>query len=191
MTYKTQKTLAITENCYHNLLRTAIESLPHEPTGYIYGIEKSKGYLLYNAYPILTAIRKKAEVQYGDEKAIERLRKLDRIVVLKKSLKTPVQGGYHSHPGKEFSHMLSHQDINFIRQEMEELNIEKWIEIVLRIESLDYKKSMRIGEFIKKDAHKLQVIIRDHVLHGYKITLAGYEITPKRIKALKLIKNKK
>ena len=169
------KIIELTGSCYYNMLRATVESFPKETTGYLYGVEKDGKYIIFNAYPIQTAIRNPTSVSYGNEAAIKRLRRLENAIGANSRSKTFLIGGYHSHP-KNSTNYLSEKDTEFIEDEITNLNKNEWVEILLKLKSKNYKKSMEIGEFLKNSNKKLEIIIRDYSLHGYNITLSAYRI---------------
>jgi hypothetical protein len=163
------KQIDLCGSCYYNMIRTVVESYPKESTGYLYGEQIRNKIILYNAHPIQTAIRGLKSVAYANGAAIQRLRKLDKAVG------AFLRGGYHSHP-KDESGYLTKGDLNFIEDEMDELNRESWIEIILRVNTIDYSRHNEVGEFFQDHTNKLSTIIRDDPLHGYKITLSAFKI---------------
>ncbi len=172
----------MSRSSYQNMVRSVVEAWPREPTGYLIGPIKRAKHIVIDVYPVQTADRKPTEVTYGNHRAIKRLRKLEGIWKDKKLHKSYI-GGYHGHmknnlPNENVSRFneLSDGDINFIQQEMEALEREKWIEILMKFENKNYMNEREIEEKITQRHRKVNVAINDEHFHGYKITFSAYLI---------------
>ena len=183
--------IELSGSCYYNMLRASIEE-PKEVTGYLYGRRERKRIILYNAYPIQTAIRNPTNVAYGNQSAIERLRKLDAAISKTFGLETYLIGGFHSDPSLDGLNGLSKKDINFIaKEEVCPLKKDIWIEIVLKLEEKNYKRPMKIKEFSEEFKKRLKVTIIDDEYHSYKITISAHELDKNnKVRELKIKKRK-
>lgn len=186
------KVIKLAGSCYYNMLRTIVEESPREPTGYLYGIRQNRKVILFNAFPIQTAVRKPTEVSYGNGAAIERLRKLDEVTCSNTKSGTSLIGGYHGH-GSEALNKLTREkngDLDFIKtEEMDKRSLDSWIEIILQIEQKEYQRKMKLGEFIREREKRIETRIQDEPYHSYRITLSAHLIDKNmRVKEIKLRK---
>ncbi len=181
--------IEIAGSCFHNMMRTVIESYRLEQTGFLIGQMSNNKAVLYNAYPITTSKRKPSSVYYGDEKAIERLKRYEIAVSLKEG-EISLLGGYHSHIVKKEDknterrselNELSDDDLDYIREDMRSIGAVSWIEIILRLEEKAYS-SRDVGLYLTHHKKKMGLTIMDFPLNhingrnGYRIVLSGYLI---------------
>jgi len=182
-------------SCYYNMLRSVIEPLSivsKESGGDLIGRKNRNSFILINAYPLLTYKRKPKSVEYKNNTAIERLRRLDRAVNKLGGLGTRILGEYHSHVYKrdeERQRGLSKADVDFISDEIKKLGVKYWIELVLTIKTKEYRRTEEVGEFFIPYKNKLRVILRDTPNHGYDIVMGVYKVEKEprlRVKELKV-----
>lgn len=190
-----EETVELTGSSYYTMLRSVIETIPRESSGDLLGRKLNKDYICINAYPIQTAKRKPNSVRYDDYEAVKRVRALNKAVNILGGLGTYLLGGYHSHVCKNgnVESVLSEGDIKHIKDELDELSKNYWIEITLNIRERKYQKPKKTGEFVIRYPRKLRVILRDEERHGYDITFAAYKVTnlkKPRIKELKVRRRK-
>lgn len=186
------KLIELAGSCYYNMLRTVVEESPREPTGYLYGIKERGKIIVVNAYPIQTAKRNPTSVSYGNGAAIERLRKLDKVILSNAKSGTSIIGGYHGH-GPETMNKLTKEkdeDLDFIRtEEMTPRGLESWIEIILKVEQKEYQRAMQLGEFIRQKNKRIETRIQDEPYHSYRITLSAHLINKDmKVKEIKIKK---
>ncbi|MDP1695765.1 MAG: hypothetical protein Q8L29_02550 [archaeon] len=169
------KYLELTKSGLYNLLRTGIESTPREATGQLYGGEQRNGSLIiHNSYPLQTATRKPTEVSYGNGEAVKRLKRLDEATG------DYLIGGFHTHiknDGEEKPCLkLSSSDIEFIETDMDNFKISNWVEIILRLKSLNFQYPQKTNILIKENPKKLIARIVDSPNHGYQAILCAYSL---------------
>lgn len=182
----------LADSGYFNIVRSAVESLSKEVTGYLFGAFNHNSALINDAYPVITAERKKEQVSYGDKRAIKRLHRLDRTIRESDSAAPHLIGGYHTHvAAPDTMGCLSEGDEKFIKSEMSKLDISKWIEIVVLIGDRKFKNRGERTESLANKSGRLNVAIRDKPRHGYSMTFAAYLLDmeehplPKRIPLVK------
>ena len=192
-----EESVELSRSCYYTMLRSIVETLPRESTGDLLGRKLNEHFICVNSYPIQTANRKPKSVVYNDEKAVKRVRNLNRIVNSLGGLGTYLLGGYHSHVQRKdetIERILSHNDIKHASQELNEQKKHYWIEIILNIKEKKYQEQNQTGEFVTEHKRKLRVILRDTLNHAYEITISAYKVTnPKKpkIRELKVRKKQK
>ncbi len=186
---ETVESVELAGSAYYNMLRSIIETIPRESMGDLLGRKFNNEYICINAYPMQTANRKLGSVNYdeSDEKAVDRVRSVNKTSNRLGGLGTYLIGGYHSHINS--TNKLSDSDIKHIIAELDELKKDYWIEITLALKEKRYPNPKQTGEFVKEYARKLRVTLRDTQNHGYDITISAYKVTnPKkpRVKELKV-----
>ena len=163
---------------YYNVMRSIVESLPNEETGFIIGKPRRNGFVISNAYPIITSKRKPTSVNFSDFSIAERLIKFEKA--LHASTESRILGGYHSHVGENTLNQLSESDFKHISYSLDTSKSPFWIELLVKIESRKgYQKNMPQGEFFYPLAHepkKLKVEVYDEPRHGYHFTFSGFAI---------------
>ena len=172
---KTLKTLAT----------SAIEVYNRETNGFIAGrptIMKINGkekpiISLNTVYPLQTAERKPSQVVNGNDLAH------NRAVSSLSAMNIPLIGGFHSHTdySPDFSPYpeLSHNDVDFIADEMKQINIHghnihRWLEVLMTVKRKEYNSSHKTGIKTKPFKRKLGLEVITNPYTSYKITLAGY-----------------
>lgn len=173
---------------FYNLLRTGIESFPREATGHLYGERIGRSLVIHNSYPLQTATRKPTEVFYGNCAAVKRLKRLDEATG------NYLVGGFHSHIKCENDEKpllrLSKSDISFIEDDMKAFGFSSWLEIVLRLKTLDYSNPKPLCLELSEQKKKLNVTIADTLNHSYQAVLCAYLLLrvkgKTRIKELKI-----
>lgn len=176
--------IKLSESCYYTILRSVIESWPREVMGEIYG-KKESHVKASHAYQFVTAERKPTYVSYGNNEAINRLRRLDHVISRDKYLKNKLIGGFHSHVitrsnrglHRRDQNSLSKEDLEFIRQELEMSGKEEWIEVLIRVEKKDYSTPAKEGKKVTFLGKKMKIIIRDRPLEGYELTFSAFHIS--------------
>ncbi len=167
------KDVKLTKSGLYNILRAGIESIPREATGQLYGAQRNGSLIVCNSYPLQTAMRKPTEVSYGNGEAVKRLKRLDEATG------NYLIGGFHTHikdDGEEKPCLkLSPGDIDFIETDMDNFKISQWVEIVLRLKSLNFQHLKREACLkIRENPKKLIARIVDSPNHGYQAILCAY-----------------
>lgn len=192
-----EETLEITGSCYYNILRSVVELLPIEGSGDIVGKRNLTTHIAINSYPIQTATRKPSSVEYGDEKALKRVRDFNKAVNYKGGLGTYLLGGYHSHvrhKREKINNGLSKTDLNYIEGELTDLKMNYWIEIVLNVKKRKPQKNKKPAYSLVEYPRKLKAIISLNPKEKYEIHFSAYKVTRRagkiRVKELKIKQRK-
>jgi proteasome lid subunit RPN8/RPN11 len=173
---------------YYNIIRSVVEAFPREETGYLIGKRKRGGFIISNAYPIISSRRMPHSVSVEDN--IEaRLMRLESAI--QNGSESAHIGGYHSHPKRNMLNELSDGDLEYIRQQLEFLNRDFWVEIVVKIESRrKYKLERKICERYQshqREPKKLKIEIWDEPFHAYHLTFSSFLVDRNmNVKELKL-----
>ncbi len=172
---KTLKTLAA----------SAIEVYNRETNGFIAGrpiLKKVRGkkkpvISINTVYPLQTSDRKPSQVVNGNDLAHK------RAVSSLSAMNIPLIGGFHSHTdySQDFDPYpeLSHHDVDFIEEEMKQINsqghsIHKWLEVLMTVKKREYSSTHKIGIKINPFKRKVGLEVITNPYTSYKITLAGY-----------------
>ncbi|MCW4004272.1 MAG: Mov34/MPN/PAD-1 family protein [Candidatus Bathyarchaeota archaeon] len=167
-----ERPIYITENCLVALITSCLE-IPHkEVGGFLIGKEENRfinggrtACLTVDvAYQIRTCKSGKSFWQP------ENIRAYHRIVDTIKSMGFNIVGEYHSHIHNVAE--LSEEDKNFIKQEVADLKVSNWIEMILNIESKTYTRKQKQSFDCNFFSKKIRCTIR-----GIRDPLAGYSIT--------------
>ena len=173
--------LRLSTNALDTIIRTVVESGPLEPMGYIFYKKRGSGYSIESAYPLITADRKPTQVSYGNQEAINRLRKL--CEAMKASGRNFLIGGYHSHPLREKddarrTNRLSLSDLDFLDGDMQIFHQESWIELLVKIESRKLNWARAIGISSHEYRRKAKFTIQDSLFHQHRLTCSAYLVYP-------------
>lgn len=187
------RSVVLEAGCFSALVISAVEVYSKETTGLLIGKPDRRfirGKLtncavVQGAYPLQTAWRGFTSVMIGNLRAFRRARKtLDYLGF-------ELIGEYHSHPGS--SARISLDDEDYIRDQMtervkEELKHVKkrWLELIVGIKKLSYKRDHKMGWFPKKRprtqrARKIAGVLKTAPKRGYDIEIMGYWIDLKSV----------
>ena len=167
------------------LATSAIEVYNRETNGFIAGkpvLMKIKGrerpvISLNTVYPLQTSDRKPSQVVNGNDLAH------NRALSSLSAMNIPLIGGFHSHTdySQDFDPYpeLSHHDVDFIADEMKQINshggnIHRWLEVLMTVKKRDYSSVHKKGIKVKPFKRKLGLEVITAPYTSYKITLAGY-----------------
>lgn len=165
---------------HRRILNTATEELK-EPMCLLVGQYYHDIVRVFSTYSYQSAERRDTEVWYGNQAAVERIRKQEKVWQEYESY----VGGFHSHIlGRENNSInpseannLSDNDIDFILGEMRALKKKKWLEIVLKIQELKrLPRAHSIGETTRTRHRKINSAVYDEPKHGYLSTFSAYLI---------------
>ncbi len=177
--------ICINPKTLKTLATSAIEVYKRETNGFIAGrptLMKIRGkekpvISLHTVYPLQTADRKPSQVVNGNDLAHR------RALSSLSAMNFPLLGGFHSHTdyNPDFSPFpeLSHNDVEFIEDEMKQINshggnIHRWLEVLMTIKKKEYSSTHKTGIKTKPFKRKLGLEVITAPYTSYKITLAGY-----------------
>lgn len=179
------KTVSLSKIAIENMVLAIVESHPFEETGLLFGIVKKETLQVNNAYPLITSLREKFSVGYGNIRAINRLRKMNELLGERgRGLK--IGGGFHSQIFKEYKgykvdkDRLSVHDLDFISDEMKLLKLDYWIEIVLGVKAKYYKTPKKPNLKFKKSGKRIYCYVRLAERYGFYISFNAYLIDMSR-----------
>ncbi len=167
------------------LATSAIEVYNRETNGFIAGrlvLKKVKGkerplISISTVYPLQTSDRKPSQVIHGNNLAHS------RALSSLSAMNIPLIGGFHSHTdySQDFDPYpeLSHNDVDFIEEEMKQINlhgrnIHRWLEVLMTVKKREYSSAHKTGIKTKPFKRKLGLEVITSPYTSYKITLAGY-----------------
>lgn len=187
------KSVVLEAGCFSALVISAVEVYSKETTGLLIGKPDSRFIrgkmtscvVAMGAYPLQTAWRGFTSVMIGNLRAFRRARKtID-------NLGFEIIGEYHSHPAG--SARISIDDEDYIRDQMTERDKEelkhvkkRWLELIVGIKKLSYKRDQKVGWFPKKRprthrVRKIAGILKTAPRRGYDIEIMGYWIDLKSV----------
>jgi len=187
------RSVVLEAGCFSALLISAVEVYSKETTGLLIGKpdrrfirgKQTNCVAVQGAYPLQTAWRGFTSVMIGNLRAFRRARRtLDHLGF-------ELVGEYHSHPGG--SARISLDDEDYIREQMTERDKEelkhvkkRWLELIVGIKKLSYKRDQKMGWFPKKRpriqrARKIAGVLKPAPKRGYDIEIMGYWIDLKSV----------
>lgn len=167
--------IILTENSLFNMVRSVVETYPKESMGFSWGYPHEDSLILTNSFPVQTAKRAASNVSYSDMGIAKRLRNLDFSISSKGNSDFLLVGGYHSHPGpSKIYGLLSKGDLGFIEEEIENYFLDFWIENLLTIKDIEYKKRVKTGYQLTKKGRDILMTIRTQPKLAYKISVKSF-----------------
>lgn len=185
----------IAGSCLYNILRSILEVWGNEAIGDLIGKRVKNRFILINAFPWQTAVRKSNSVGHGDYKARKRVIEFNRAINRKGGLDFSNIGWYHIHyffPKEKRFSFFSKQDYGFFSEEMEKVNRTESLMIVASVRARRYKRKQRAGVFISEYRKSLRVIYKSQTnpYWTYDIILAAFLLSLKagkgKLKKLKI-----
>ncbi|MBL7160330.1 MAG: Mov34/MPN/PAD-1 family protein [Candidatus Aenigmarchaeota archaeon] len=151
-----------------SLIPTALEEYHKEVSGYLIGSNGTGRFKVVSAYPIQSDIKMPTWVETGNESAVRRVNKL------MKTMRMRLVGGFHSHPlGPP---RPSRNDIDFIRERLDEHSLQQWLEIIVSVRKKDYLTRHSTGWQLHQYENKLGMTIKTSPWTGFGVTLSGFWI---------------
>jgi proteasome lid subunit RPN8/RPN11 len=179
----------IEKHAFKELVASAIEVYNKETNGLLVGWntfkkvkrENKKVFSVKNVYPLQFEKRKPSEVVHGNVEAFK------RVIKANVSLSEKIGGGFHSHPAPYEGVRLSKDDIESIKEDMQEIIktgnkkiINGWLEILLSIKKKEYKKAVGREWYICDYVKKLRCYVRTEKNIGWDILISAYWVYPKQ-----------
>jgi proteasome lid subunit RPN8/RPN11 len=168
----------IAGSCYYNILRSVVEVWPREVIGDLIGKRIRDRFILVNAYPWQTAVRKPTEAFHGNYAARRRVVEVMKAVNRRGGLGFSIIGYFHSHVftprEKRWSLLGKTHDRAFFSDDMRQVNRNESVVIIASVRAKRYKKRQRPGEYISEYKKSLRVLLRDKPYHGYDIILSAF-----------------
>lgn len=183
------KKITLSKNELITLVRSAIEGWPRETAGKIYGDVDRNSAEITHAYPITIAKKRGLRSFSFSDAARNRISAFDRAIGKKKPSASLI-GEYHSHPvkgqhaymDKDYNlNILSREDIINSQNEMAKHDMPSWIEVLMRVKEVNYKRPQKIGHTINIKKNKVHFISRQHPKSestsiGYDIMIMAYQV---------------
>ena len=191
----------ITGSCFNTMQWALVEAEEKEAIGFISGIKRKENYNLTGSYKPLATKGSKEKAWIQDEKAIDRLIKLDKAKRKRfGGLKSIVRGMYHSHIYKDNEYRsqgLSKEDIQYFKELTKRFELSESIQIVLALRLKKHNKAYPIIESIIKYPKSLRVILRyepnytfDYFISAYNLSQEGsireMKVEERKVKFIKL-----
>ncbi|RLI98692.1 MAG: hypothetical protein DRO99_00030 [Candidatus Aenigmatarchaeota archaeon] len=175
----------IRESRARSLLTSAIEVYNRETDGVFLGkfvfrkIRGRRKRVLYveDAHPFQTAERKPSQVYHGNVSAFK------RVMNSLTSTDAEFIGGYHSHPFPYKGVRLSKYDVDFIKDQLkfirrsEDFETQhKWVELLMCIKRIRYKRKQETGWEYRGDRKRARFMLRISPFIAFEIILAAFWI---------------
>src|SRR3989338_847856 len=160
---------------YDNLLRTVIESGNREPRGHVFIKRRNGDYIVENAYPNITALRKPSLVEIGNVAAFYRL--VGPYGIQSGLNNGCMVGGYHSHTSKDSTRKLSDGDMNAIRDEAAILKQPFLIELLIKMDRVKDSNYKNPGIKLKPRNKALDIMIHGLQGYNYSMILSAYLVS--------------
>jgi len=181
------ESVILESNCLATIISSTLEVYNRETNGFllsrpkkakkrIYG-KKTKIVNLSVAFPFQTDKRAPTWVWHGNAAAT------NRVIDSLNSMGVKLIGGYHSHVYPNDVPLISDNDIEHIKDEMERINnngirINRWLELIVAVKRKDYITEQKIGYSFKSNDIGIKINIKTGSFIGFDIRINGYWLYP-------------